>query len=216
MYRIVVVCVFAFLFLNSIALAATEYGSVEKSSVSIDYSKVDKAATLEKADSFFDWALKSKDEEVKKDCLKRAQLEYSIMTQAKQDDIHSVIRLARIYDMLKEDRYAKSYFSRAININYKDVDANRYFGDFYFSRKDYRKALKYYRKAYEYGQVEDFDTLYKMADIYEKFGDIKRAGICYKKAFLINPANEDIADKIRDIEEINVNQAGYYDRRKKD
>ena len=192
---------------------AVEYASVNKSAVSIDYTKVNRADTLDKADSFFDWGLKSEDEDVRRDCLKRAQLEYSILAQAKQDDIYSVVRLARIYDMLKEDRYAKSYFSRAINIDYKNVEANRYFGDFYYSRKDYGKALRFYRQSYEYGQSEDFDTLYKMGSIYEKFGDIKRAGICYKKAFLINPNDENIPDKIRDIEEINTNQSGYYNRR---
>ena len=205
-----------FLIINSLNCKsnATEYASVNKTNVAFDYAKVDIAATLKRADNYFSMAAKTEDKDEKNNYLQKALLEYNILTQTKQGDIYSVTRLGRIYDMLGQDRYAKSAFSRALNINFKDIDANYYFADFYYKRQDFRKALKYYRKSLEYGRKEDYEILNKMGEIYEKFADMKRAGICYKRAFLINPKDEEIPERIRDIEEIDYDSTGYYDRRK--
>ena len=216
MFIRILVIISVFLFINIIGnrAYATEYASVNKTNVAFDYTKVDIASTLKKADNYFDLSIKTEDEDERKLYLQKALLEYNILTQTKQNDTYPITRLGRIYDMLGQDRYSKSAFSRALNINYKDIDANYYFADFYYKRQDFRKALKYYRKSLEYGKKEDFEILNKMGEIYEKFADMKRAGICYKRAFLINPKNEDIPERIRDIEEIDYNSTGYYNRRK--
>ena len=192
---------------------AVEYGSVSKESSSVDYSSVDINKALKNADLYFNLALKEQDENLKSEYMKKAEYEYNKIYLVKYDDIHSAIQLGRIYDYQKQDRYAKSYFSRALGLNYRNPYVNYYIANFYYDRKDYKKALRYYRKAMDYGIKEDIELLSKMGDIFEKFGDLRRANICYKRAFLADPANEDIPDKIREMEEINYNPAGYYDRR---
>ena len=56
-----------------------------------------------------------------------------------------------------------------------------------------------------------------MAIMYEKLGDLLRANMYYKKAYLANPQNLDLANKIREIESIKYKNTGYYNiiRRKK-
>ena len=52
--------------------------------------------------------------------------------------------------------------------------------------------------------------------MYEKLGDLLRANMYYKKAYLANPSKE-LASKIREIEAIKYRNTGYYNiiRRKK-
>lgn len=201
------------IFLFTTPVYSVEYGSVNKDSAFVDYKSIDTSQALKRADLYFGLAQTEADEVLKSAYLEKAKYEYNVLSLAKFDDIHSVIQLGRIYDVQKQDRYAKSYFSRALGLDYKNPSANYYFANFYYDRKDYKKALKYYRKAMEYGLPDDINLLKNMGDIFEKFADIKRANICYKRAFLIDPSNEYIADKIREMEEVNYNSADYYNRR---
>ncbi len=207
---ILLVCVYLCCGLPSYSV---EYGSINKEVSSVNYSSIDIDAILKKADLYYSLAQKEQDEDLKSEYLKKAEYEYNIVCKAKYDDIYSAIQLGRIYDYQKQDRYAKSYFSRALGLNYRNPYANYYMANFYYDRKDYKKALKFYRKAMDYGIPEDIELLSKMGEIFEKFGDLKRASICYKRAFLIDPSNEDIPDKIREMEEIDYSSAGYYNRR---
>ena len=193
---------------------AVEYGTV--SSNDLIYSVYDDDGSnklLEDADLYFDFALNESDEKLKLEYLNMAQQKYEILTSTRYDDIYSIVQLGRVLELKNQSKNAKSYFFRALGIDYKNPDANYYLADSYYNNKDYRKALRYYRKALEYGKVEDSQALSRMGEIVEKFGDLKRANICYKKVFLLNPTNEDIPDKIREIEEINYNPQGYYNRR---
>lgn len=199
--------------LSAVPSCAVEYGSVDKSSSYIDYKNIDLSQVSKRADLYFNLSQSEKEEDLRAAYLEKAKYEYNILALSKYDDIHSVIQLGRIYDLQKQDRYAKSYFSRALGIDYRNPTANYHFANFYYERKDYKKALKYYRKAMEYGVPDDVDLLKNMGDIFEKFADIKRANICYKRAFLVDPSNEYVADKIREMEEINYNPEGYYNRR---
>ena len=201
------------IFLFTTPVYSVEYGSVNKDSAFVDYKSIDTSQALKRADLYFGLAQTEADEVLKSAYLEKAKYEYNVLSLAKFDDIHSVIQLGRIYDVQKQDRYAKSYFSRALGLDYKNPSANYYFANFYYDRKDYKKALKYYRKAMEYGLPDDINLLKNMGDIFEKFADIKRANICYKRAFLIDPSNEYIADKIREMEEVKYNSADYYNRR---
>ena len=168
---------------------------------------------LEDADLYFNFALNESDEKMRSEYFNMAQQKYSLLAASRYDDIHSVVQLGRICGMQKQNKNAKSYFFRALGIDYQNPDANYYLADLYYENKDYWNALKYYRKALDGGKDEDAQGLYRMAEIFEKFGDLKRANICYKKAFLLNPADENIPDKIREIEALNYNPKGYYDRR---
>ena len=54
-----------------------------------------------------------------------------------------------------------------------------------------------------------------MATMYEKLGDLMRANQYYKKAFLVKRDKSDIADKIREMEDLNYKSTGYYNKRRK-
>ena len=49
------------------------------------------------------------------------------------------------------------------------------FAEFYYRRESYRNALRHYNQAYKHGFDTNYNTLYKMGDIYEKFGDSRSA-----------------------------------------
>ena len=180
----------------------------------IDYSQIDKASTRKSADYFFDKALKEKDYDTRKIYLERASGEYFILTQAQPKDIYPIIQLARVYDLEDQNSYAKAYFFQALKINKYDISANYYFGDFFYYRREYTKALKYYNVAFDQGLKENFDILYKMGIMYEKLGDLLRANQYYKKAFVLNQNKSDVADRIRAIESLKYQKTGYYYRKR--
>lgn len=176
---------------------------------------VNEAELSAKADNYFDKALLSQDVALKNDYLKQAQNGYYTLSNLERGNIYPVIQLARINDLLHNDKYAKAYFMSALGMDNKNVDANYYFGNFYFDRKNYRLALKYYRKSLENGLKQNSDMLLKMALIYEKLGDLSQSSKYYKKAFLLNPNSEEIPDKIRSLEKNNYKNTGYYKRTNK-
>ncbi|MBP3821382.1 tetratricopeptide repeat protein [bacterium] len=189
---------------------STKFGHIDNSSIAIDYSKIDKDIVLKNADESFAMAMVETDIERQKAYVLNAKAQYNIVALADKKNLHAVTMLARLYDFSGEDRYAKAYFSQGIGINYKDPLLNYYFGDFYYRRNNYKQALKYYKKAFEFGLNENSKNLEKMAVIYEKFGDLQKASIYYKKMFLKNPSSEEIPDKIREIESIKYQNTNYY------
>lgn len=54
-----------------------------------------------------------------------------------------------------------------------------------------------------------------MGTIYEKLGDLLRANQYYKKAYLVNPDNTKIPDKIRALEALKYQNTGYYNIKRK-
>ena len=90
------------------------------------------------------------------------------------DTLYS-LRLGILYDQLNKDRYAKSYYNRAIQTNNSLPEPYFYFGEFYFKRKIYRKALKMYLKAYDNGYSKDTRVLNRLNCIYTMFGDMENA-----------------------------------------
>jgi Tfp pilus assembly protein PilF len=159
--------------------------------------------------------MKSKDDAFKKELLGEAVGQYYILSKINPNDIDTLIQLGRIYDYENKNSYAKGYFYRALEINKNYAPTNYYFGDYYYSRKEYKKALYYYEIAFKNGYKEDYDTIIKLANIYEKLGDLLRANQYYKKAFLLKKENSEIADKIREMESLNYKNSGYYNKRRK-
>lgn len=154
----------------------------EPPSLSVDYSSVNLSATKTKADAYFELAQKTNSDIKRVKYLQKSAAEYYILLNAVNDDIVSCIRLARIYDMQKKDNYAKSYFYHALGLNSKSPEANYYFGDFYYNRKKYIKALEYYDKGLRYGMTPDAEKFEKLGIIYERLGDSQRATRYYKRA----------------------------------
>lgn len=194
---------------------AVEFGEVNYNNALIDYSKIDKDSTQKLADYYFQKALESQTNSKKKEYLQKASGEYFILTKIEPHNIYPLVQLARVYDYEKQNSYSKAYFFRALKIDKKDALTNYYFGEYYYTREDYKRALYYYNMAFENGHKENFNVLIKMAIMYEKLGDLLRANQYYKKAFLIQPNNNLLPEKIREIESLKYQNTGYYNRRRK-
>lgn len=187
---------------------AIQKGHLEYGTPLFDYSKMNKEQIKNEAEYYFNSALNSPSEKDK--YLNTAMGKYYILTQIDPSLITPYIQLGRIYDEKNINRLAKENFFHAININAGNPYANFYFGDFYFKRDDYKRALKYYQRAYSNGLNSDYEINYKMAVIYEKFADLINAKHYYEMAYLINPNDNGISDKIQKIDSLNYGSSEYY------
>jgi len=185
----------------------------EEKNLSVDYSKFNIESTKAAADKLFAAALETEDEDEKAQDLTNAAAQYYILTNLNKADTYPCIQLARIYDLQKNDAYAKAYFYRVLGMNYKNADANFYFAEFYFTRNNYKKALEYYQKAINFGKEPDAATLKKIGQIYERFGDIPRASNYYKKSLELNPQDKELTGKINENAKEEYEKSGYYKRR---
>ena len=199
--------------INSQAFAI-EFGEIKYNNAPIDYSKVDKASTLKLADFYFNRALSSNSNSERTQYLQKASGEYFILSKTNPGELYPIVQLARVYDFEGKDRYSKAYFFQALKIDKNNPSTNFYFGDYYLYRKDYTKAVYFYNKAFDNGFKENYDVVLKMANIYEKLGDLLRANQYYKKAYLLKPQNSRLPDKIREIENLRYQTMGYYKRTK--
>ncbi len=194
---------------------AVEFGSIRYNNTFIDYSKIDKEPTLKLADYYFEKALNSRDDAEKKEFLLKASGQYFILTQKDPKDLYSMVQMARVYDYENQNSFAKAYFYKALKIDKKNAATNYYFGEYYYRRDDYKRALYFYNTAFENGYKENFSVLIKMALMYEKLGDLLRANQYYKKAYLVKPNSSALPDKIRELESLRYQNTGYYNRRRK-
>lgn len=218
-YKKILIILSAFILFGSTSgsdcATAVEFGSVKYDNEQIDYSKINKETTQKLADYYFNKALDTQDKDEKKEYLKKASGEYFILTKIEPQNIYPLVQMARVYDFEKQNSYAKAYFFRALKIDKKDAATNYYFGEFYYTREEYIKALYFYNMAFENGFKENFNVLIKMATMYEKLGDLIRANQYYKKAFLVQPENTVVPDKIRELEALRYQNTGYYHKRRK-
>ena len=181
----------------------------EEESVSIDYSKFNNDKIKSEAAAYFDKALKTSDETEKDKYLQYAATRYYILSNTDKDNIDYYIALGRIYDMRKIDKYAKAYFCNALGVNHKNPNANYYFGEYYYSREKYKKALEYYKKALIYGYKGDSsEMLKKMGYMYEQYGDLDRAVMYYKNSAAMK-SDPELVKKIQYIDGANYSSTGY-------
>lgn len=207
----------AFILLGSTCcntVKAVEFGSIKYNNTFIDYSNIDKESTEKLADFYFNKALDSQNKDEKKELLQKASGEYFILTQIEPENLYPIVQLARVYDFENKNSYSKAYFFKALKIDKTNAATNYYFGDYYFARDEYKKALYFYNTAFENGYKENYDVLIKMAVMYEKLGDLLRANQYYKKAYLVKPENAELPDKIREIEALKYKNTGYYNYRR--
>ena len=193
---------------------ALQYGSIDRSN-SLNYSKVNTTELLKTADEYFNNALKEGNLDKRHYYLENAEYNYLKVTQTSKENIYPIIQLARVYDFEGKDKFSVRAFNSALNINPNDKLSNYYFGDFYYYRSEYGKALRYYQPAFKNGLEENHNNSKKMAIIYEKLGDLQKANIYYKKTFLKNMNDGTVADKIREIENTKYNDSDYYNRKLK-
>ena len=201
----------AFLFGITLPVYSAVKGGVEYT-IPTDYSHIDERETELKARLYFHNAEQLKDGIINED-MTNALMLYTVLQQINPDKIEYPIKLGRLYDKVGKDRQAKGNFSRAIGLDNTCPLPYFYLGEFYYKRELYRRALKYYCEAYKLGYETNYDLLYKMGDIYEKFGDT-RSALKHLYDAQKQSANSELETKIKRIEAQNsINKEYYSDTR---
>ena len=178
-------------------------------SIPVYYDNLSESELLEKGKIYFHNSMLLKPREINDDMTQALNI-YTMLQNVNPENTYYPVALGRLYDKLGKDRYAKGGFSRAIAINPSKPEPYFYFGEYYYSRNMYRKALKYYNEAYKNGFETNYDLLYKIGDVYEKLGDT-RSALKYLKDAEKQSSNSELSAKIKRVEaENSVN--GVYNR----
>lgn len=152
--------------------------------IPFDYTKLNQTELEDNAEFYYTQALKTK--ELNENMTYALNL-YSLLSNAYPENITYSLRLGKLYDVLGKDRYAKGQYFRAMNINSSRPEPYFYLAEFYYDREQYRKALKSYLNAYDFGYSEHYPTLEKIGLIYQKFGDTEKALYYLQCALALNP-----------------------------
>jgi len=199
-----------FLSLSNATIAQTQNASVEYNGQKYEFKKGDDAKFLKSANTNMTLFENSMNLEDKVYYLQESMRYFFMVSQINPRSVDAQLGLARVYDEMKLDRYAKKHFYVALDFAPKSAKNNYYFGDFYYKRKDYVNAIYYYQKAYQFGLSKNYDLNYKQAVTYEKLADIETAKKFYQKAFEINPQNIELENKIRLLDDLNYSKSQYY------
>ena len=113
--------------------------------VPIDYSHINEQVLNSEAEKFFNEYLKTTNSEEKHFLLDKMLSDYSILSNINKDNPLYFIRLGIIYDKMGKDRYAKSNFCRGANLVPDYPYAFYSYGNFFFDRAEYKKALREYK-----------------------------------------------------------------------
>lgn len=210
-YKLILYTLLLFLIINYTEIQSFAYpnGKIEYNYILFDYSKLNFQKIKNDADKNFEMFLNAKNETDKRNYLDLATSKYYILTKVDYSRIEPYIQLGRIYDYTNHPRLAKENFSKAINIEANNAFANFYFGEFYFKRRDYKRALKYYKVAYNNGFNNTYDINHRLAVIHEKFADLVNSKKYYEISNSIKPDSK-IQEKIQLLNELNYDKSEYY------
>ena len=190
---------------------ATVVGGIEYK-IPIDYEKLSQDELETKADFYYLQARKNAIGEVDRD-MTNALVLYTILTKKCPDNTFYFTRVGVLYDLCNRDKYAKSNFSRAISEDSSKPETYFYFGEFFYRRLHLKKALNMYKQAYKKGFNNDYQTVFKIGDIYEKLGDTEAALKYFYMAREISP-NEELEQNIIRAEQAHqINKEYYSDSR---
>lgn len=185
-----------FLLFNTLTVHALETVKIEYT-VPINYKFLDEKSISAEAENFFQTYMETKDEKALQNMLSA----YCLLTNMNKENPLYFVRVGIAYDKLKNDRYAKSYFGQSMCIQHSYPYSYAAFGDYWFERCRYRKALKNYLIANDFGYNTNYDNLYKVGVCFEKLGDYSSAINFFKKALEYKPENEELINRIQMLEE---------------
>ncbi len=177
-------------------------------SIPVDYSKLNEQELELKARKFFFNAERISGNSLNEDLTKALML-YNMLQSVNPDNIEYPIKTGILYDKINKDKLAKGNFSRAIGIDKNNPKTYFYFGEFYYKRQLYKQALKYYAKSYELGYHTNYNLLFKLGDIYEKFGD-SRSALRYLYEAQKQSPNQELDEKINRIKNFDMINKEYY------
>ena len=174
--------------------------------IPIDYSKLNQAELEAKAEFYYNSAINSRQLD---DNMRSALNLYSMLSNANPQNITYALRLGTLYDTLGKDRYARGQYYRSMGINQSRPEPYYYLGNFYFKREQYKKALKYYQKAYENGYSDHYPTVERIGTIYQKFGDTEKSIQYLQCASILSP-NSELDKKINQVKTADDINNEYY------
>ena len=198
--------------LPAVSVFAVQSGNIEYNAAVklFDYTKLDKTPVINDADMYFDMALNLSDTKEKERFINLALGKYFLASKIAPEDRRTYVQMARLYDEMQKDTLAKSYFFHALNLGSNDPYTNFWFAEFYFKRRDFKRALTYYNKAYNSGYTDNYKLNLHLAEIYEKFADLSNALKFYRTTYSINPQDTKLQEKIQDIGSLNYESSEYY------
>ena len=201
---------FSLLLCGIICANANEFSDSSFGAGTTKVSQTVNTADLEKtADKYFYTGMESDDINKREAYLSRALEKYMLLLKLKPNDVTTCTQIAVIHDNLNHPRIAKTYFIRAVNLEKLNPFANFYYGEYYFAKREYQKALIYYLTAYNNGYRDSFPVNLRLATVYEKLGDLAKARIYYIAAEKQNPAQNGIRAKIESLEKIYYSKSDY-------
>ena len=193
--------------LTLVPVSAAVKGGIDYQ-IPIDYTKHNQSDIEARAEFYYNTAVNSK--KVNED-MTSALVLYTILLSQNPSNMTYAVRLGKLYDVINKDKFAKGNYYRAMGLDQNCPVPYFYLGEYYYDREQYRKALKYYKKAYNAGYSTHYYTLYRMGDIYQKFGDTQNA-LKYLQSANNIESNEELKEKIQKIESADVTNKEYYKR----
>ena len=136
-------------------------------SIPIDYTKLNQSDLESRAEIYYNLALKSK--KPNEDMTSALTL-YSILSNKHPENRTYAIRLGKLYDTLGKDRFAKRQYYHAMGIDHLHPEPYFYLGEYYYSREQYRKALKFYEKAVDNGYSSHALTIERINELKKRLG----------------------------------------------
>lgn len=191
----------------SIALGS---GYSQYENLNFDTSYINPVSVRKEADEYFVKAFDSATEEDQTKYYQYAMQKYYLLSIAEPYNYYPYVQMARIHDEQNEEKLAKKNYYHAFNLDKNNPYTNFYFAEFYKKREMYNKALKYYLIAYNNGYRDNYVTNLKLAELYEKLGDLKKSKELYEKLNGINPADSAIQEKIQNLNELDYENSEYY------
>lgn len=187
-------------FLSASPAFSVKTGGVEYHDYLFDYSTFEPEPLLKEADLWLKLALEMDDSDEKKELLHKAMKNYYILLKIQPDNVDCLNKRGLIYDVLDRNVLARSYFSRALNVDKNNSETNYLVGDYFYKRRDFKRALKYFTVALENG-FDSYDIKYKLGIIYEKMGDICNAKRFYSEAYEFDSSQTFLLEKIESLPE---------------
>ena len=206
--------VFRFLLLILLLLStssevfAVKYATVQYD-IPIDYSKIDKSALANQANLLFNEYVNMTDKNIKEEYVEPLLKMYMVLSKMEPFNPRNFSCLGVIYDDLDNDVEAKSNFFKATNIDPSYKYASYCFGNFYYKRGYYRKALSKFKMSEGIGTPYSYDWHVKMGSIYEKLGNFEQALVQYQSAYSENES-EELYNKILLLEDLNTKNMLYH------
>lgn len=124
---------------------------------------------------------------------------YNQALEYKNDYAEAKFALGRAYEDKEDWDKALAYFQE-LEGKYNTSSVNYEMGKTYFNKKNYDEAIKYFQDVLA-ASPNNINAVYSIALSFEAVKEYQQALFNYNKALKIDPANQEIKDRIKKLEE---------------